>query len=56
VKNFKSGHFSVHHHGKEEEYQTFTPELINRSFVLEQQSTLTLLEEATRLLGRVNTI
>lgn len=54
MHNFKSGHFQINNQGKITEYKSFLPIKINRSFVIEDQSTIILLEEATRLLGEIN--
>src|SRR3990167_2949967 len=40
--------------GKITEYKSFLPSKINRPFSINDQKTLVLLEEATRLLGEIN--
>ncbi|MEA2056360.1 MAG: Fic family protein [Patescibacteria group bacterium] len=54
MKNFKSGNYHTNDQGKLTEYKSFLPEAINKSFIVQDQSTLTMLEEATRLLGEIN--
>jgi Fic family protein len=54
MKNYNSGKYQINHRGKLTEYKSFSPEKINRPFIISDQSTLTMLEEATRLLGEIN--
>lgn len=54
MKSFIAGTYRTIHAGKDIEYQSFLPNLINRPFIAHDQSTITLLEEATRLLGELN--
>lgn len=54
MSNFKSGQYQVNDQGKTTEYKSFLPEEINKPFIIQDQSTLILLEEATRLLGEIN--
>ncbi|KKS89249.1 MAG: hypothetical protein UV63_C0021G0016, partial [Microgenomates group bacterium GW2011_GWC1_43_11] len=54
MKTFVSGTYKTVHSGEEIEYKAFFPEHINRPFVVQDQSTIMLLEEATRLLGELN--
>jgi len=54
MNNFKSGKYHSNDQGKLTEYKSFLPETINKSFIVNDQSTLTMLEEATRLLGEIN--
>lgn len=54
MKNFKSGKYHINDPGKLTEYKSFLPETINKPFIVQDQSTLTMLEEATRLLGEIN--
>lgn len=54
MRNFKSGNYHINDQGKLTEYKSFLPETINKSFIIQDQSTLTMLEEATRLLGEIN--
>ncbi|MDO8451886.1 MAG: Fic/DOC family N-terminal domain-containing protein, partial [bacterium] len=54
MKTFISGAYKTVHSGEEAQYKSFFPERIHRPFILQDQSTLMLLEEATRLLGELN--
>ena len=54
MKTFVSGTYKRIHPGQEIEYKSFNPTHINRAFVAQDQSTIMLLEEATRLLGELN--
>lgn len=54
MNNFKSGRFQTNNQGEISEYKSFLPEKINKPFVVEDQSIITILEEATRLLGEIN--
>jgi len=54
MKNFNSGKYQINDRGKLTEYKSFLPEIIDRPFIIQDQSTLTMLEEATRLLGEIN--
>lgn len=54
MKTFVSGTYKTVHSGEEIEYKSFFPSSINRPFVVQDQSTLILLEDATRLLGELN--
>lgn len=54
MKNFKAGTLVPKFANELAEYNCFLPSPINRRFIVEKQSTLTLLEEATRLLGEIN--
>ncbi len=54
MKNFISGQFKTVYPNREYEYKSFHPYSINREFVAHDQSTITLLEEATRLIGELN--
>lgn len=54
MKTFISGTYKRVHPGEEIEYISFFPTPINRGFVAHDQSTIILLEEATRLLGELN--
>src|SRR3989344_636368 len=54
MNNFIAGTHRVIHAGKDIEYRSFLPNLINKPFIAHNQSTITLLEEATRLLGELN--
>ena len=54
MKNFKSGNYQINDPGKLTEYKSFLPGTINKPFIVQDQSTLTMLEEATRLLGEIN--
>lgn len=54
MKNFKSGKYHINDPGKLTEYKSFLPGTINKPFIVQDQSTLTMLEEATRLLGEIN--
>ncbi|HRN70549.1 MAG TPA: Fic family protein [Candidatus Woesebacteria bacterium] len=54
MKYFIAGQTQTIHPNKESEYNSFLPSSINRSFVANDQSTITLLEEATRLIGELN--
>lgn len=54
MKSFVAGTYKRVHPKEEIEYKSFFPTPINRPFVAHDQSTITLLEEATRLLGELN--
>jgi Fic family protein len=54
MKNFISGELQTIDHNRESEYRSFLPSSINREFIAYDQSTITLLEEATRLIGELN--
>ncbi len=54
MKNFTAGTYQTMYAGKETEYKSFLPSPINRPFIASDQSTIILLEEATRLLGELN--
>lgn len=54
MKTFVAGTYKLVHPGEEIEYKSFFPTQINRPFVAHDQSTILLLEEATRLLGELN--
>lgn len=54
MKTFVAGTYKLVHPGEEIEYKSFFPTHINRPFVAHDQSTILLLEEATRLLGELN--
>ncbi len=54
MKNFIAGTYQTVYAGKETEFKSFLPASINRPFIAGDQSTITLLEEATRLLGELN--
>lgn len=54
MQQFSAGTYQKQHTGKPFEYKSFTPNSINQSFIIDDQSTLVLLEEATRLLGEMN--
>lgn len=54
MNSFKSGQYQVNNKGKTTEYKSFLPEKINKPFIIQDQSTLILLEEATRRLGEIN--
>ena len=54
MKNFTSGDYIKQQAGQISEYSSFVPNQINRQFIADNQSTITLLEEATRLLGEIN--
>jgi Fic family protein len=50
IKDFKAGRWEQQH-----QYRSFLPSLIDQEWVLSDPRTATLLEEATRLLGELNT-
>ncbi|KKT37678.1 MAG: hypothetical protein UW22_C0020G0015, partial [Candidatus Gottesmanbacteria bacterium GW2011_GWB1_44_11c] len=54
MKPFVSGTYKKIHSGEDSEYTSFFPAHVNRPFVVQDQSTIMLLEEATRLLGELN--
>lgn len=54
MKNFIAGQYRIIHASSELEYKSFLPNSINKQFIANDQSTITLLEEATRLLGELN--
>lgn len=54
MKNFIAGQYRAIKANTNLEYQSFFPNLINKPFVANDQSTIMLLEEATRLLGELN--
>lgn len=54
MNNFVAGSYQRINATKNTEYMSFMPNLVNRPFILQDQSTLMLLEEATRLLGELN--
>lgn len=54
MKTYISGVYKRVHPNEETEYKSFFPTPINRAFVAQDQSTIMLLEEATRLLGELN--
>lgn len=54
MKKFISGTYRRQQIGQLSEYTSFIPNQINRQFIANDQSTITLLEEATRLLGEIN--
>lgn len=54
MKTFVAGVYKKMHQGEEAEYNSFVPVPINRPFIVQNQSTIMLLEEATRLLGELN--
>jgi len=55
MNNFHSGNYQVNNREQISEYKSFLPEEINKSFTIQDQSILLLLEEATKLLSEVNT-
>lgn len=54
MKNFIAGQYKTIQPKKEYEYKSFFPSSINRPFIANDQSTITLLEEATRFIGELN--
>lgn len=54
MKKFTSGTYRRQQISQLSEYTSFVPNPINRQFIANDQSTITLLEEATRLLGEIN--
>lgn len=54
MKSFIAGNYRIIHPKEEAEYKCFIPSFINRPFIIRDQSTITLLEEATRLIGELN--
>lgn len=54
MKKFQSGKYQTINRGKVSEYKSFSPGEINKSFIIEDQRIMTILEEATRLLGEIN--
>ena len=52
MKTFVFGTYKRIHPGQEIEYKSFNPTHINRAFVAQDQSTIMLLEEATRFAWR----
>ncbi len=54
MKNFIAGQHRTIRANTALEYQSFLPNLINKPFIANNQSTIILLEEATRLLGELN--
>lgn len=54
MKNFIAGKYITVHSNEEHEYKSFLPSSINRTFIAYDQSTIILLEEATRLIGELN--
>ncbi len=54
MKDFTAGTNQKILVGMDAEYTSFLPSGINRPFIANDQSTITLLEEATRLLGELN--
>lgn len=54
MKNFIAGSIRTIRPNTGAEYQSFLPNSINKSFISDKQSTIILLEEATRLLGELN--
>jgi len=54
MQNFKAGAYKKCFHGKDYEYQYFSPEPINKPFEWADKKITLLLEEAVRLLGEFN--
>lgn len=54
MKNFISGKRVLVSPKEEFEYKSFLPSSINREFIVDDQSTILLLEEAIRLIGELN--
>jgi len=54
MQNFKAGAYKKCFHGKDYEYQYFSPEPINKPFEWADKKISLLLEEAVRLLGEFN--
>jgi len=54
MKNYRAGEKKVINAGKLQQYQCFSPALIDRDFDIEDKKILIALEEATRLLGELN--
>ena len=54
MNKFIAGKHITVHSNEELEYKSFLPSSINREFIARDQSTITLLEEATRLIGELN--
>jgi len=52
MQNFKAGVYKKCFHGKDYEYQYFSPESINKPFEWKDKRITLLLEEAVRLLGK----
>ena len=54
MQNFKAGAYKKYFHGKDYEYQYFSPQPINKPFEWVDKKITLLLEEAVRLLGEFN--
>ncbi|MEW6611009.1 MAG: Fic family protein [Patescibacteria group bacterium] len=52
--HFKAGTYKKHFFGKDYEYQSFSPALINQPFEWQDKKITMFLEEAARLLGELN--
>lgn len=54
MKNFISGTTQIHNKGKNTQYSYFLPELINRCYQFDTPKLLTTLEQATKVVGELN--
>ncbi len=54
MNNFTAGSIKTHNHKKNTEYHYFLPEYINRNYSLNTPKLLTTLEQATKILGELN--